>query len=289
MSAILKLVQGTADWHTHRAQSRNASETPAVLGVSPWQTPYQLWCIRTGRVAQEVTAPMRRGSELEPAARTAYEAQTGLVMEPLVLQDGDYSASLDGITFDGSRILEIKCPYKGKTSELWQSVSAGEVPEHYGWQIEHQCMVSGAKRAHLWVFDGKQGLLLEVAARPERWPQIHAAWDTFAHFLSTDTPPPLTAKDVRIRDDAVWRAAAEAYVEAKAAVDGAAVLLDAAKENLVALAGHTSEQGHGVTVTQYVKAGAVDYKKVPELKGVDLERYRVAARQEVRVTLSKMM
>lgn len=123
----------------------------------------------------------------------------------------------------------------------------------------------------------------------ERWPQIHAAWDTFAHFLSTDTPPPLTAKDVRIRDDAVWRAAAEAYVEAKAAVDGAAVLLDAAKETLVALAGHTSEQGNGVTVTQYVKDGAVDYKKVPELKGVDLERYRGAARQEVRVTLSKMM
>ncbi len=56
----------------------------------------------------------------------------------------------------------------------------------------------------------------------------------------------------------------------------------------MALAGHTSEQGHGVTVTQYVKAGAVDYKKVPELKGVDLEGYRGAARSEVRVTLSKI-
>jgi putative phage-type endonuclease len=71
MSAILKLVQGTAEWHEHRAQSRNASETPAVLGVSPWQTPYGLWLLRTGRKVQKVTPAMQHGSELEPAARSA--------------------------------------------------------------------------------------------------------------------------------------------------------------------------------------------------------------------------
>ena len=32
--------------------------------------------------------------------------------------------------------------------------------------------------------------------------------------------------------------------------------------------------------------GSVDYKKVVELKGVDLERYRGKAREEVRVTAS---
>ncbi|MCX7143645.1 MAG: YqaJ viral recombinase family protein, partial [Proteobacteria bacterium] len=84
MSAVLRLVQGTTEWHAHRARSRNASETPVVLGVSPWQTPYQLWCIRTGRATQEVTVPMQRGTELEPAARAAYETQTGHIMEPLV-------------------------------------------------------------------------------------------------------------------------------------------------------------------------------------------------------------
>jgi putative phage-type endonuclease len=125
MSAILKLVQGTFEWHAHRAQSRNASETPAVLGVSPWQTPYQLWLLKTGRAEQKVTAPMIRGTELEPAARAAYEIKTGNLMEPLVLADGDYSASLDGITLVGDLILEIKCPYKGQTSKLWQTVEAG--------------------------------------------------------------------------------------------------------------------------------------------------------------------
>jgi hypothetical protein len=36
--------------------------------------------------------------------------------------------------------------------------------------------------------------------------------------------------------------------------------------------------------TRFLKAGSVDYKKVVELKGVDLEKYRGNAREEVRVT-----
>src|SRR5579864_9325515 len=110
MSAVLKLVQGSPEWHAHRAKSRNASETPAVLGVSPWVTPYQLWLARTGRAQSGVNMPMKRGAELEVAARAAYEKRTGLIMEPLVVADGVYSASLDGVTLDGDIVLEIKAP-----------------------------------------------------------------------------------------------------------------------------------------------------------------------------------
>ena len=49
MTQIVKLVQGSPEWHEHRRNHRNASETPAVLGVSPWTTPFQLWQIKTGR------------------------------------------------------------------------------------------------------------------------------------------------------------------------------------------------------------------------------------------------
>ncbi len=283
MSAILKLVQGTQEWQQHRVRSRNASETPAVLGVSPWQTPYQLWLLKTGRAKQKVTAPMTRGTELEPAARAAYEAHTGNLMEPLVLADGDYSASLDGITLAGELILEIKCPYKGQASELWQSVEVGQVPEYYGWQIEHQLMVSGARSAHLWIFDGRQGLLLEAAARPERWPEIHAAWDKFVKFLDSDTPPPLSDRDSLVREDSAWRKAAERYLAAKQQSEVSAAALDQAKAALVSLASHPSESGAGVSVSQFWKRGSVDYKKIPALKGVELEQYRGASRLETRV------
>ena len=286
MSAILKLVQGTDEWHRHRAKSRNASETPAVMGLSPFQTPYQLWLLKTGRAEQKVTAPMQRGTELEPAARAAYELQTGHIMEPLVMQDGEYSASLDGITLAGDLILEIKCPYKGAASPLWQSVVAGEVPEYYGWQIEHQLMVSGAKLAHLWVFDGSQGILLEIAARPERWDLIRSAWDQFVQYLDSDTPPPLTERDSRVREDEIWSQAAARYLAAKNQAEVSTAALDEAKAALVALSSHPSESGAGVSVSQFFKRGNVDYKRVPALKGVDLEAYRGASRMETRVVVS---
>ena len=57
-----------------------------------------------------------------------------------------------------------------------------------------------------------------------------------------------------------------------------------AKELLVALASHTSETRNGVTVTRYWKTGTVDWKKIPELHGVDLEPYRGAPREETRVS-----
>lgn len=287
MSAVLKLVQGTPEWHQHRAQFRNASESAAVMGLNPWQTPYQLWLVRTGRLEVPVTAPMQHGTQMEPKARAAYEEQTGSVMQPLVLTEGDYSASLDGITLEGDLIVEIKCPYKGQASALWQAVSVGEVPEHYRIQVQHQMMVSGAAHAHLWVFDGATGLLVEIARDECTMDAIRAAWDGFQTYLDTDTPPPLTERDTVERSDPAWTLAAGLYVEAKRKAEEAAESLDRARERLVNLASHASESGHGVTVTRFFKQGNVDYKKIPQLKTVQLDDYRAAGRVEVRVTVAK--
>ena len=173
MSTIVKLVQGSPAWHEHRRHHRNASETPAVLGLSPWMTPHQLWQIKTGRAPQpEVTPAMAHGTQLEPLARDAYEKQTGYVMEPLVLVDGEYSASLDGITLDGQLMLEIKCP-KSKDSKILAEAKAGRVPVYIYWQMQTQLLVSGAELAHLYVFDGATGILLEQ--RPEAVSMGHAA------------------------------------------------------------------------------------------------------------------
>jgi len=286
MSAtIVQLIQGSPEWHAHRANYRNASETSIVMGLSPWVTPYQLWLQKTGRAKSEMNAAMARGTQLEPEARMAYEALTGHIMQPLVLVDGDYSASLDGLTFDGSLIVEIKCPYKGKASNLWQAVEAGEIPAYYQWQIQHQLMVAGATQAHLYVFDGKDGILLEVQKFTHAKERIHEAWETFWPCMTADTPPPLTDKDKVMREDAAWQAAAKGYLTIKAEADAVAEKLDAAKEALVSLAKHPSETGSGVTVTRFWKQGNVDYKKVPELAGVELDAYRGKAREEVRVSV----
>jgi putative phage-type endonuclease len=287
MSAILKLVQGSAEWHAHRNLHRNASETPVVLGVSPWVTPYQLWLQRTGRAKPESNAAMMHGTRLEPAAREAYEALTGHVMQPLVVVEGEYSASLDGITLDGGLILEVKCPYQGRASDTWKMAEAGKLPEFYCWQVEHQLMVSGAALAHVYVFDGREGILLEHRARPSDWATIRSAWEAFMGQVAEDRPPPLTDRDTVLRTDPGWELAARAYLDAKHEAESAAARLDEAKASLVGLAQHTSEKGAGVQLTRYWKAGNVDYKRVPELAGVDLEGYRGAGREEVRISVAK--
>jgi putative phage-type endonuclease len=284
---VVKLVQGSPEWHAHRAKYRNASETPVVLGLSPWTTPYQLWQMKTGRAPQpDVTAAMAHGTATEPLARDAYERLTGHVMQPLVMVDGDYSASLDGITLDGRLVLEVKAP-KSKDSKILSEARAGRIPIDIYWQVQHQLLVSRADLAHLFVFDGADGILLEQKPEPEVWDTIREDWNGFMEFIALDRPPPLTEKDTVIRTDELWQAAAEAFLALRAEAEAAATRLDEAKARLIGLATHVSEKGFGVNVSRFWKIGGVDYKKVPELTGVDLEKYRGAGREEVRVSLAK--
>ena len=124
------------------------------------------------------------------------------------------------------------------------------------------------------------------SAQPLKVAQFSVGVNKFWCFIASDSPPPLTAADSRQRDDAAWHQASLAYRQAKAEVDAATARLEAVREALVALAAHPKESGAGVTVTRFWKAGSVDYKRVPQLQGVDLEAYRGKAREEVRVSVA---
>jgi hypothetical protein len=72
-----------------------------------------------------------------------------------------------------------QCPLNGRDSTLWKTVEAGRLPEHYQVQVQHQLMVTKAAVADVFVFDGANGILLEVAPDAGSWPRIHEAWDAF--------------------------------------------------------------------------------------------------------------
>jgi len=154
------------------------------------------------------------------------------------MQDGLYSASLDGITLAGDLIVEVKCPFRGRQSKLWRGAREGNVPAYYVAQIQHQMVVSGASEAHLWVYVEGEGLLLTLRRDEAAMEAIRGVWDTFSLYLDGDNPPPLSDADSAQRDDPAWGKAAAAFVVAKRNVDSSNEALDAARQRLVDLAMH---------------------------------------------------
>ena len=134
-------------------------------------------------------------------------------------------------------------------------MTQGVIPEHYRLQLQHQIMVAGAARAHLYVFDGTEGVLIEERPRREDWTAIREEWDAFWRFVTEDRPPPLTERDTIVRTDEAWQEAAQVYLALKADADAAMSRLDEAKAKLIGLAAHASEKGFGVSVVQILEGG----------------------------------
>jgi putative phage-type endonuclease len=178
MPRIERLKQNTPEWHRWRLQGIGASDAPVVMGDAPFRTRRFLWSVKTGLARESTVGPAaRRGRALEYAARIAYERHTGIQMEPLCLvHDGLewMRASLDGLSFDGSIALEIKCPWGNRDQA---ALSAGRIPAHYYAQVQHQLEVSGAGELHYWSFDGSGGTLVKV----------HHDREYIAKLLETET------------------------------------------------------------------------------------------------------
>ncbi len=141
--------------------------------------------------------------------------------------------------------------------------------------------------AHFYVFDGTEGLLRTVEPDRPAWEALRGAWDRFMTDLQDDVPPQLTERDCQTRSDPEWTRAAKSYLALKEAAENVGQQLDTAKEKLISLATHPSVSGAGVKVTRFWRQGSVDYKKIPELVGVDLEGYRKKGGFETRVSVGR--
>lgn len=259
----IEIEQGTQEWLDLRRNLRMASETPAILGVSPYQSHNDVRAAKRGAQAFQ-NAAMRQGHEQEPIARAAYE-EAFEMMRPAMFVDGDYGCSLDGISLDGSLIVEIKTPFKGRDSERWQAAQKGETTEYDFAQIQHQLMVCQAKLAHLWVWDAQaqEGNLVEVKPEPDFWEIIRRAWDEFWPTLAE-------------RNDKPWVDAALAYRLAKTNLTEAEAKVEEARKTLIAMTAGDFNFGAGVQVKKVNRAGNIDWKAVEKkhLAGVDLEAFR---------------
>ena len=113
----VNVIQGTPEWHAHRANHFNASDAPAMMGCSPHETRNELLQrIKMGRVADVDAATQRRfddGHKFEALARPLAEAISsagGVVLNEL--DKGLMLRKLPGV-FCAGEMLDWEAPTGG--------------------------------------------------------------------------------------------------------------------------------------------------------------------------------
>jgi hypothetical protein len=87
-------------------------------------------------------------------------------------------------------------------------------------------------------------------------------------------------------NDLRWRAAASRYRVAKVRLERATQEEQYARAELEKLATARRTYGCGTEVLRSFRRGSVDYSRIPELRGVDLEPYRRKPVEVVRINLA---
>lgn len=160
----LDMEQGTARWLAWRTEGIGASEAPAIMGENPWKSRKAVLREKLGLTRRGYgNAAMAFGTQTEPEARARYVRHMGVHVEPACVQSLAHPwlrASLDGLSPDGQRVMEIKCGPKV------HAFAAEELapPRYYYGQLQHILAVTGLHAIDFWCYlPGLPHVHVEVA------------------------------------------------------------------------------------------------------------------------------
>ncbi|WP_231970717.1 lambda-exonuclease family protein [Photobacterium damselae] len=192
MMKIINVQQGTQAWLDLRATKFTASEAPAMMGESKYQSRNDLLKQKATGQQPEINnyqeSIFAKGHAAEKAARPLVEKLIGEELFPATGLSDEYDwmlASYDGITILEGIIFE----HKLYNQELFTRVTNNDLEPHYYWQLEQQLLVSQAEKALFVCSDGTSELfaLCEYISIPERRKKLIAGWLQFQKDLSSYT------------------------------------------------------------------------------------------------------
>jgi len=175
------LIQGTKDWIEFRARHYGASEAGAMLGISPYMSRTELLQLKATGKEQEhsdyTKLIFRNGHDAEAAARYLLEEDMQEDFYPVTCSKDKLSASVDGLTMDGSTAFEHKLLNNG----LYESVLTQRVPDHYMAQCQQILLVTGAERVIFMCSDGTRECRASIEVLPDQswFDRIQAGWAQF--------------------------------------------------------------------------------------------------------------
>lgn len=189
------------EWLVRRSYGIGASESAAILGLSPYMSPYALWAKKTGLTPDtDETELQRWGNILEPAICDEYSAQTGRRIVdhgrfavrksetcPAMLATLDREVHADDK--DGPGCMDAKNVGAYRLDE-WKD----GIPLYYQVQLQHQMEVTGWKWASIGALVGGNKFLWADVERNEPFIELlRAKCVAFWRLVENRTPPEVDA------------------------------------------------------------------------------------------------
>jgi len=278
---LISVEQGSPLWFALRKTKVTATDACIIMGASQWNTRVQLYNEKiSDDPPMTPTARMQRGLDLEPIARDLFNLQYQADMRPAVIVKDWLMASLDGLDAKSGYIAEIKCPGNMDHTIALQ----GKVPDHYYPQLQVQIYVSGAKKGFYVSFDGFENVVVDVERDDKYIDKMIPKLKEFYDCLVNRTPPEPDKNHYIEREDELW---VECCTKLKSVIAQKKSLEEqeeALRNQLIYLSGESNTKGGGILLCQVEKRGNVEYSKIPELKGMDLEPYRKPSSLSWRIT-----
>lgn len=190
-------------WAVPRHTGIGGSEAAAVIGVSPWTTPLDLYLRKVGLAPEfETTEVMEWGNRLEPIVLQKFREASGYIVIPG--DEANYQhrhpvddfmiAHVDGLYErpDGQcGVLEVKT-----TSAYGKADWEEDVPVHYAIQGQHYAHVVDVDWiAFAVLIGGNHFRWIEVKRNDRFTKALVKAERDFWERVVTEEPPPATGKD----------------------------------------------------------------------------------------------
>jgi len=187
----LNLLQGSSEWHEHRASHLNASDAPAMMGVSKYVTRDELLRrYKTGE-AKPIDAATQRifddGHKYEAMARPVAEKVIGEELFPVTGSKMIYGLALSA-SFDGLTIFEdVNFEHKSINENLRNTASVDDLDEMYKVQMDQQMLVSGAEKTLFMASNGTEDDMVQFwyEKSPGRQTAIIDGWKQFEKDLAS--------------------------------------------------------------------------------------------------------
>lgn len=268
--------QGSQAWLDWRKGLLTATDAPMLMGASPYATPYKGWLRKTGQSPeQQENEAMRRGKRDEPIAREWFNKEYGIEMEPYCIESELYNfigSSLDGLSPCGRYILEIK-----SNGDQYHFGLNDGLPDFHMMQMQHQLLSTDNTAEMGFYLSWNKGnkTVKEVYPNKEWLAEYLSKAREFWKMVIFNESPPMSNKDYRdMNAEKSWISYANEYRKVCEQIKTLEEIKEICRKQLIYLCGDDSCFGSGIKVLKKSAKGRIDYDSIPELTGIDVEKYR---------------